>query len=83
MSLYDHRSFDDHAEITFATDKASGLRAIIALHRVWERPSVGGCRLRTYDTEEAALDDVLRLSRGMTYKSVMAGLSYGGAKAVI
>ncbi len=83
MSLYDHRSFDDHAEITFATDKASGLRAIIALHRVWERPSVGGCRLRAYDTEEAALEDVLRLSRGMTSKSVMAGLSYGGAKAVI
>lgn len=83
MSLYDHRSFDDHAEITFVTDKASGLRAIVALHRVWQRPSVGGCRLRSYDTEEAALDDVLRLSRGMTYKSVMAGLSYGGAKAVI
>lgn len=83
MSVQDHASFDDHAEIMFAYDPPSGLRAIIALHRVWQKPSVGGCRLKSYRSEDEALDDVLRLSRGMTCKSVMAGLPYGGAKAVI
>ena len=83
MSVVNHISFDNHAEVLFICDQPSGLSAIIALHRVWQGPSVGGCRLKAYGSEDEALDDVLRLSRGMTYKSVMAGLTYGGAKAVI
>ena len=83
MSVQHHPDFDQHDEVAFFNDAASGLRAIIAVHRSWEQPSVGGCRLRDYGTEDEALTDVLRLSRGMTYKSVMAGLAYGGAKAVI
>lgn len=83
MPVQDHASFDDHAEIMVVRDPPSGLRAIIALHRIWQKPSVGGCRLKSYGSEDEALDDALRLSRGMTYKSVMAGLTFGGAKAVI
>ncbi|MGI9452593.1 MAG: Glu/Leu/Phe/Val dehydrogenase dimerization domain-containing protein [Geminicoccaceae bacterium] len=83
MSVQHHPAFDQHDEVAFFHDTASGLRAIIAVHRSWEQPSVGGCRVRDYDTEDDALADVLRLSHGMTYKSVMAGLAYGGAKAVI
>ena len=83
MDLRTHPDFDGHEEITFITDPASGLKAIVARHRVWGSPSVGGCRMRDYAGEAEALADVLRLSRGMTYKSVMAGLDYGGAKAVI
>ena len=83
MSVQDHESFDDHAEVLFVSDPPSGLRAIIALHKVWQKPSVGGCRLKAYGSEDEALADVLRLSRGMTYKSVMAGLTFGGAKAVV
>ena len=83
MDLRTHPDFDDHEEITFIADPASGLQAIVARHRIWNSPSVGGCRMRDYAGEAEALADVLRLSRGMTYKSVMAGLDYGGAKAVI
>lgn len=83
MSVQYHPAFDQHDEVAFFHDAASGLRAVIAVHRSWEHPSVGGCRLHNYGTEDEALADVLRLSRGMTYKSVMAGLSFGGAKAVI
>ncbi len=83
MNLRKHPDFDDHEEITFFADPASGLKAIVARHRIWNSPSVGGCRMRDYAGEDEALADVLRLSRGMTYKSVMAGLDYGGAKAVI
>jgi leucine dehydrogenase len=80
--IYDHPDFNHH-EIHFHEDKATGLRAIVAIHSAWQRPSVGGCRVRDYANEAEALQDVLRLSRGMTYKSAMAGLDYGGAKAVV
>ena len=83
MTVHTHPDFDQHAEVCFFHDPHSGLRAIIALHRIWAQPSLGGCRMHAYDSEEAAVTDVLRLSRGMTYKSVMAGCDYGGAKAVI
>ncbi len=83
MDVYRHPDFDRHAEVSFITDEASGLKAIVARHRIWDSPSVGGCRMRDYASEDEALADVLRLSRGMTYKSIMAGLDYGGAKAVI
>jgi leucine dehydrogenase len=77
-----HPEFE-HRSVHFHEDKRSGLRAIIAIHRSWAAPSVGGCRVADYGSDEEALDDVLRLSKGMTFKSVMAGLNYGGAKAVI
>ncbi|MDH3662413.1 MAG: amino acid dehydrogenase [Alphaproteobacteria bacterium] len=83
MSIQHHPDFDQHDEIAFFHDPESGLRAIVALHRSWEQPSVGGCRVADYATEDEALSDVLRLSSGMTKKSVMAGLAFGGAKAVI
>jgi len=61
----------------------AGLKAIIAIHDTTLGPALGGCRMWAYDNEEQALRDVLRLSRGMTYKSAAAGLNLGGGKAVI
>lgn len=81
--IYNHPDFDHHHEIHVHDDPETGLKAIIAIHRAWNKPSVGGCRMRDYRSDDAALTDVLRLSRGMSYKSVMAGLDFGGAKAVI
>lgn len=76
-------SYDNHELVSFADDKASGLRAIIAVHNTNLGPAVGGCRMFPYASDAAALEDVLRLSRGMTYKSALAGLPMGGGKAVI
>jgi leucine dehydrogenase len=73
----------DHEEVVFCYDKRTGLRAIIAIHNTILGPGLGGTRMWHYDTEQAALTDVLRLSRGMTYKAAIAGLPLGGAKAVI
>ncbi len=72
-----------HEEVAFFNDKKSGLKAIIAIHNTNLGPAVGGCRLNPYESEEAALFDVLRLSRGMSYKNACAGLPLGGAKGVI
>ena len=73
----------DHEEILFCQDKDAGLKAIIAIHNTTLGPSLGGTRMWKYNTEEEALKDVMRLSRGMTYKSALAGLNLGGGKAVI
>jgi len=73
----------NHEEIVFCYDKDAGLRAIIAIHDTTLGPSLGGTRMWPYKTEEEALQDVLRLSRGMTYKAAAAGLNLGGGKAVI
>ena len=81
--IYTHPEFDHHHELHFHEDPECNLKAIIAIHRAWDKPSVGGCRMRDYSSESRALTDVLRLSRGMSFKSVMAGLDFGGAKAVI
>jgi glutamate dehydrogenase/leucine dehydrogenase len=72
-----------HEEIIFGNDPASGLRSIIAIHSTALGPALGGTRLFPYQTEEEALEDVLRLSRGMTLKAAAAGLDLGGGKAVI
>lgn len=72
-----------HEQVVFCHDAASGLRAIIAIHSTALGPSLGGTRFFPYESEEAALDDVLHLSRGMTYKNALAGLDHGGGKAVI
>ncbi len=76
-------SFDDHEQVSYIEDKASGLKAYIAIHNTNLGPSVGGCRMYPYDSNAEALEDVLRLSRGMTYKSALAGLPMGGGKSVI
>jgi len=73
----------DHEQILFCNDKATGLRAIIAVHDTTLGPSLGGTRMWPYKSETEALKDVLRLSRGMTYKSAISGLNLGGGKAVI
>lgn len=70
-------------KIVYCTDTASGLKAIIAIHSTVLGPGGGGVRMIPYTTEEEALDDVMRLARGMTYKNAAAGLSLGGAKTVI
>lgn len=83
MSLFEHKEFDQHEQVVFCHDKESGLKAIIAIHDTTMGPSLGGTRLWNYASSAEALTDVLRLSRGMTYKSALAGLPLGGGKAVI
>jgi leucine dehydrogenase len=73
----------DHEQVVFCQDHATGLRAIIAVHDTTLGPALGGTRMWAYPDEASALRDVLRLSRGMTYKSAAAGLNLGGGKAVI
>ena len=73
----------DHEQVVFCQDPGSGLRAIIAIHSTTLGPALGGTRFYPYPDEDAALADVLRLSRGMTYKNALAGLDLGGGKAVI
>lgn len=76
-------SFNDHEQIVFCHDKDTGLKAIIGIHNTILGPALGGTRMWNYDNEWEALNDVLRLSRGMTYKSAISGLNLGGGKAVI
>ena len=73
----------DHEEVLFCYDRATGLKSIIAIHNTTLGPALGGTRMWPYASEAEALSDVLRLSRGMTYKSALAGLDLGGGKAVI
>ncbi len=73
----------DHERVLFCRDPEAGYRGVIALHSSVAGPAAGGTRLWTYESEEAAIEDALRLSRGMTYKNVMAGLPLGGGKSVI
>ena len=72
-----------HEQVTFFHDKESGLKAIIGVHSTVLGPALGGCRMWKYTDEQAAVRDVLRLSRGMTFKAAVAGLKLGGGKAVI
>jgi len=83
VAFFDLIDFDDHEQVVFFSDKASGLRAIIAIHSTKLGAAVGGCRMWDYASDEEALVDALRLSRGMTYKNAMAGLAMGGGKSVI
>jgi leucine dehydrogenase len=76
-------SLHNHEQVVFCNDNATGLKAIIAIHNTVLGPSLGGTRMWNYNSEMEALNDVLRLSRGMTYKSSVAGLNLGGGKAVI
>ncbi|MFZ5851167.1 MAG: Glu/Leu/Phe/Val family dehydrogenase [Actinomycetota bacterium] len=75
--------YTGHEQVVFCADPASGLRAIIAIYSTALGPALGGTRCHPYPSEEAALADVLELSRGMAYKNALAGLDHGGGKAVI
>ncbi|PVG84434.1 valine dehydrogenase [Nocardioides gansuensis] len=73
----------EHEQVVFCQDAATGLKAIIAIHSTALGPALGGTRFHPYPSTRAALEDVLNLSRGMTYKAALAGLDLGGGKAVI
>lgn len=83
MEIFQALAKHDHEQVVHCYDPESDLKAIIAIHNTTLGPALGGCRMWPYQTEEEALTDVLRLSRGMTYKSAVAGLNLGGGKAVI
>jgi len=98
MPVFDSRSFKNHEQVVFCADEATGLKAIIAIHSTALGPAAGGCRFWDYTAthlnaapfdvavergEEDAVYDVLRLSRGMSYKNALAGLRLGGGKSVI
>jgi leucine dehydrogenase len=83
MSVFSNDAFDNHEHVAFGHGRDSGLRAIIAVHSTRLGPAVGGCRMYPYTSDDEALRDALRLSRGMTYKSALAGLPFGGGKSVI
>ncbi len=72
-----------HEQVVLCQDRASGLKAVIAIHSTALGPALGGTRFYPYATEEAAVADALNLARGMSYKNAMAGLDHGGGKAVI
>ncbi len=81
--VFGQLSFDNHEQVVFCNDKDTGLKAIIGIHNTVLGPALGGTRMWQYNSEWEALNDVLRLSRGMTYKSAITGLNLGGGKAVI
>ncbi len=83
MGVFERMQKDGHEQVVFCYDKATGLKAIIAIHDTTLGPALGGCRMWPYATEEEALDDALRLSKGMTYKSAASGQNHGGGKSVI
>jgi leucine dehydrogenase len=72
-----------HEQVVFCHDEATGLKAIIAIHNTVLGPALGGTRMWNYTSEQEALTDVLRLSRGMTFKAAISGINLGGGKAVI
>ncbi|HEY5101388.1 MAG TPA: Glu/Leu/Phe/Val dehydrogenase dimerization domain-containing protein [Steroidobacteraceae bacterium] len=83
MSVFEMAEYDGHEDVVFHHDPATNLRAIVAIHSTALGPAAGGCRMWCYPSSNEALTDVLRLSRGMSYKNAMAGLAFGGGKAVL
>ncbi|CAN7216408.1 branched-chain amino acid dehydrogenase [Peribacillus frigoritolerans] len=83
MEIFKYLEKYDYEQLLFCQDKQSGLKAIIAIHDTTLGPALGGTRMWTYASEEEAIEDALRLSRGMTYKNAAAGLNLGGGKTVI
>jgi leucine dehydrogenase len=83
LTVFEEVAAEGHEQVVFGHDGVSGLRAIIAIHSTALGPALGGTRFFPYQTEEDALIDVLRLSKGMSYKAAAAGLDLGGGKAVI
>lgn len=83
MEIFERLAGGDYEQVVFCQDSATGLRAIISVHDTTLGPALGGTRFFPYTSDDEAIEDVLRLSRGMTYKSAAAGLDLGGGKAVI
>jgi len=83
MGIFHAMESDAFEQIVFCRDRSSGLQAIIAIHDTTLGPALGGVRMRPYESEDAAIEDAMRLARGMTYKNALAGLNLGGGKAVI
>lgn len=77
------QKIQNHEQVVFCNDEETGLKAIIAIHNTTLGPALGGCRMRPYASVDEALEDVLRLSKGMTYKCAAADVDFGGGKAVI
>ena len=83
MEIFKYLEKYDYEQVVFCQDKQSGLKAIIAIHDTTLGPALGGTRMWTYNSEEDAIEDALRLAKGMTYKNAAAGLNLGGGKTVI
>ncbi|ALX48032.1 branched-chain amino acid dehydrogenase [Lentibacillus amyloliquefaciens] len=83
MEIFNDMETHDYEQLLFCQDKNSGLKAIIAIHDTTIGPALGGTRMWTYDSEADAIEDALRLAKGMTYKNAAAGLNLGGGKTVI
>ncbi|MFF5995454.1 Glu/Leu/Phe/Val dehydrogenase [Lysinibacillus sp. KU-BSD001] len=83
MEIFKYMEKYDYEQLVICQDQESGLKAIIAIHDTTLGPALGGCRMWTYASEEEAIEDALRLARGMTYKNAAAGLNLGGGKTVI
>jgi leucine dehydrogenase len=83
MEIFKYMEHYDYEQLVFCQDKQSGLKAIIAIHDTTLGPALGGTRMWTYESEVEAIEDALRLARGMTYKNAAAGLNLGGGKTVI
>ena len=81
--IFETLATSGHEQVVFCHNKDAGLKAIIAIHSTVLGPALGGLRMWPYQSEQEALNDVLRLSRGMSYKNAVAGLNIGGGKAVI
>ncbi len=81
--IFESIELRDHEQVVFCSDKTTGLKGIIAIHNTVLGPALGGLRMWPYASDAEAIDDVLRLSHGMTYKASIAGLNLGGGKAVI
>ncbi|WP_432355386.1 Leu/Phe/Val dehydrogenase [Sporosarcina sp. A2] len=83
MEIIKYMETYDYEQLVICQDKTTGLKAFIAIHDTTLGPALGGTRMWTYNSEEEAIEDALRLARGMTYKNAAAGLNLGGGKAVI
>ena len=83
MELFETINATEHEQVMFCNNTDAGLKAIIAIHNTTLGPALGGLRMWPYGSEQEAIDDVLRLSRGMTYKAAVSGLNLGGGKSVI
>jgi len=83
VEIFQYMEKYDYEQLLFCQDRVSGLKAIICIHDTTLGPALGGTRMWTYESEDEAIEDALRLAKGMTYKNAAAGLSLGGGKAVI
>lgn len=83
MDIFDYAERLDFGEIHLKVNPKTGLRAIIALHKLQLGPAIGGCRFLNYDSSEDAIRDAMRLGRGMTYKAAITRLAHGGGKSVL